>query len=412
MKIFRQTHLKLARLWIAASVTLWVGCLAACGQLNSTAVLLTPLPIYTRVPTPTYALTATSAPTNTPTPTGTPTYIPTDTPTSTPTAAATSTPSPTQTNTSAPTKTPTPTPVATLNVAGHVGLGVYLDNTPYDGFAGVAGFEAMLNHKMQYVLWFQSWGDSGSAFPTQSVMLAAQKKLIPVITWEPWKHDFANPTAPQPEYSLAGIASGAHDDYIRAWARGARLAGVPIILRFAHEQSTQPGTISWYPWQGDPEGYKAAFRHIVTLFRQEGAKNVQILWSAMWLNQWADQYYPGDDVVDLVATTVLNHGTGAQSSWAKWRTFDELFNAQYQAALRWGKPVIITELATAEQGGDKAAWLRDCFTSLRPQYPLVQGVLLFEVQSDREWPDINWSVNSSPKSLAAFREAISNPYFK
>jgi len=39
-------------------------------------------------------------------------------------------------------------------------------------------------------------------------------------------------------------------------------------------------------------------------------------------------------------------------------------------------------------------------------------VLLFEVQSDREWPNINWSVASSPKSLAAFREAITHPYFK
>jgi len=402
MTIFEQTRLNPPKLWIAAIVTLCVSCLASCGQPTSTVVLLTPLPTDTLVPTPTLALTATSAPTGTPTPT--------DTPTPTPTNTATSTPSPTPTPTK--TNTPTPTPAATLNAAGHIGLGVYLDGTPYDGFAGIEGFEAMLKHKMQYALWFQSWGDSGSAFPAQSVMLAAQKKLTPVITWEPWKRDFANPTAPQPEYSLAGIASGAHDDYIRAWARGARLVGVPIILRFAHEQSTQPGTISWYPWQGDPEGYKAAFRHIVTLFRQEGAKNVQILWSAMWLNQWAAQYYPGDDVVDLVATTVLNHGTGAQSSWAKWRTFDELFNAQYQAALQWGKPVIITELATAEQGGDKAAWLRDCFTSLRPKYPLVRGVLLFEVQSDREWPDINWSVASSPKSLAAFRGAITNPYFK
>lgn len=402
MTLFWRTLLKLAKFWIAASVTLCVGCLAACGPLPraSTVVLLTLLPTDTPVPTPTW--TATSAPTGTPTPTASAT----PTATATPTNTATSTPSPTPTN------TPTPTPVATLNAAGRVGLGAYLDGTPYDGFAGVAGFEAMLKHKMQYALWFQSWGDSGSAFPAQSVMLAAQKKLTPVITWEPWKRDFANPTAPQPEYSLAGIASGAHDDYIRAWARGARLAGVPIVLRFAHEQSTQPGALSWYPWQGDPEGYKAAFRHVATLFRQEGAKNVQFLWSAMWLSEWANQYYPGDDVVDLVATTVLNHGTGANSSWAKWRTFDELFDPQYQAALRWGKPILITELATAEQGGDKAAWLRDCFTSLRPKYPLVQGVLLFEVQSDREWPNINWSVASSPKSLAAFREAITHPYFK
>jgi glucose/arabinose dehydrogenase/chitodextrinase len=298
------------------------------------------------------------------------------------------------------------------STAGQVGLGVYTDVIPYDNFTTVQQFEELVNHKMQYVLWFQAWGDDDRAFSPEWVALAAQKGLTPVIAWEPWKRDFANPTALQPEYSLESIASGEHDEYIRSWARDAKATGIPMIIRFAHEQSIEPGTRAWYPWQGDPEGYKAAFRHIVVLFRQEGVRNVQFLWSAMWLDQWASQYFPGDDVVDLVGTTALNHGTVPPAEWSKWRTFDEIFAGQYQAALQWGKPVMITELATAEQGGDKAAWLRDCFTSLKPKYPLVQGVLLFEVRADREWPSINWSVASSQESLAAFKQAISDPYFK
>lgn len=132
----------------------------------------------------------------------------------------------------------------------------------------------------------------------------------------------------------------------------------------------------------------------------------------MWLNQWAAEYYPGDDVVDLVGTTTLNHGTGATADWARWRGFEELFRGQYAAARQWNKPVMITELATAEQGGDKAAWLGYCFASLEIEYPLVVGVLLLEVESDREWPIINWSVASSKESLTAFREAIADPYFR
>jgi len=302
--------------------------------------------------------------------------------------------------------------MATLKPAGHVGLGAYLDGTPYDRFAAVQQFEGLLRRKMQYALWFQAWGNDDRGFPDYWIELASQNGLVPVITWEPWKRDFADPTAAQPAYSLSSIAAGEHDEYIRSWARGAKSIGVPIIIRFAHEQSTEPGARLWYPWQGDPEGYKAAFRHIVTLFREEGAGNVQFLWSAMWLDEWAYEYYPGDDIVDFVGTTVLNHGTAPTVPWANWRTFDELFGGQYQAALQWGKPMILTELATAEQGGDKAAWLRDCFTSLKPKYPFVQGVLLLEVQSDREWPNINWSVASSQESLAAFREAINDPYFK
>ena len=86
----------------------------------------------------------------------------------------------------------------------------------------------------------------------------------------------------------------------------------------------------------------------------------------------------------------------------------------HEIALEYGddKPVMITELATAEQGGDKAAWLRDCFGSLESSYPLVLGVLLLEVESDREFPIINWSVTSSAESLAAFRQVVADPYFK
>lgn len=293
-----------------------------------------------------------------------------------------------------------------------MGLGAYTPGVPYDGFQSVWAFERLIQHRMTYVLWFQAWGDADRDFPRADVINAYRQGLTPVITWEPWQRRFDAPTAPQPEYSLPSIAEGAHDDYIRSWAQGARAVGVPIILRFAHEQSTEPGVASWYPWQGDPAYYKAAFRRIVGIFREEGAVNVQFLWSGMWLHEWADQYYPGDDVVDWVATTILNHGTDVPEEWAKWRTFGELFARQYQAAVQWSKPVMIIELGTAEQGGDKAAWLREAFGSLETTYPLVRAVLIFEVGVDREYPNVNWSVASSPESLAAFREVIRDPYFR
>jgi hypothetical protein len=318
-------------------------------------------------------------------------------------------PSPAPLPASSPTAANTPAPPAPI---GRVGLGAYLDGTPYDSFAATARFEKLVSQKMRFTLWFQAWGDDDRAFPTHWIQLASQQGLTPVITWEPWRRDFANPITIQPAYALERIAAGDHDAYIRDWARRAAALGIPFILRFAHEQSTEPGVRSWYPWQGNPEQYRNAFRHIVAIFRQEGADDVQFLWSAMWLNEWAGRYYPGPDAVDYVGATVLNHGTAPGGEWAKWRTFDDLFGVQHEAALAWDKPIILTELASAEQGGDKAAWLSDCFTSIRTRYPLVQGVLLFEVASDREWPAINWSVASTSRSLEAFRQTIHDPYFQ
>lgn len=389
--------------WLAGLALLASLALSACGvSLDNLYPTVTPSPSPTATATPTI----TPTPTSTPTPTATPTPTNTPTPTRTPTPTATPTPSP------SPTWTPPPRPVATLNPAGQVGLGIYTPGVRYDEFMSVYQFERLVEHKMEYVLWFHAWGDSDRAFPSESVLAARRLGLTPVITWEPWQRRFSDPAAVQPAYSLESIVAGQHDAYIRSWARGARAAGVPIVLRFAHEQSTEPGTRSWYPWQGDPEAYRAAFRHIVTLFRQEGADNVEFLWSGMWLNSWAAQYYPGDDVVDWVGTTTLNHGTGIDEGWAAWRTFDDLFQGQYQAALQWGKPIMVTEVATAEVGGDKAAWLSDAFTSLESKYPLVRSVLLLEVTRDREWPGINWSIASSEESLAAFKAAINTPYFR
>ncbi len=299
-----------------------------------------------------------------------------------------------------------------LNAAGKVGLGLYTNVTD-DNFQLARNFETLVNHKMMYIMWFQAWGDTDRDFQTARVKLAGQNGYIPVITWEPWKRDFANPSRLQPEFSFASINAGRYDAYIRNWARAAASTKVPIIVRFAHEQSTEPGTHPWYPWQGDPEGYKTAFRRIVAIFKSEGATNAKFLWSAMWIyDPKTALYYPGDDIVDYVGTTVVNHSIAITADWAKWRTFAELFGAQYDVAVdTWQKPFIITEFGSAEQGGDKAAWLADTLGNL-DKYPFISGVILLEVTRDREAPNINWSVTSSPATLNAFKTKITSNYFK
>jgi hypothetical protein len=73
--------------------------------------------------------------------------------------------------------------------------------------------------------------------------------------------------------------------------------------------------------------------------------------------------------------------------------------------------VFLTEVASAEQGGDKARWLSDFLDALPRDYPAVTGVLLLEGR-DREWPEIDWSVASSPESLATVRRAVSDPRYR
>ena len=77
--------------------------------------------------------------------------------------------------------------------------------------------------------------------------------------------------------SVAAIAAGTYDAYLRSYADSVRNFRHAVVIGFGHEMNA-----SWYSW-----GYKhvpaptfvAAWRHIVTLFRNEGADNVTWLWT-------------------------------------------------------------------------------------------------------------------------------------
>lgn len=298
-----------------------------------------------------------------------------------------------------------------------VAMGAYFD--PWgEGFQVFDEFEAITGADLKYALWFQAWGDDyDKAWDAEKVQDAWNHGLIPVITWEPWTRAFGNTAELQAEFSFQSILDGQHDDYINSWAIGAANAGHPIIIRFAHEQSLAER--EWYPWQADPEGFKAATCYLYEHFQAAGATNVQFMWSGMFYDRPITQEFYPEGCVQIIGTTVLNHGPTPRTvygrRWGEWWTFDTLFAPQYDVLQQYGLPIMITELGSAEQGGNKAQWITDTYQSIEHHYPLVRGVLLTE-NIDREYstiPDaiINWSVFSSPDALRAFINAMTNPYY-
>lgn len=73
------------------------------------------------------------------------------------------------------------------------------------------------------------------------------------------------------------------------------------------------------------------------------------------------------------------------------------------------KPLMIAEMASAEQGGDKAAWITDGFARLMTDLPDVKAVVWF----DRFDPRLgtHWEIDSSAESLAAFRAVAASSDF-
>jgi beta-mannanase len=254
---------------------------------------------------------------------------------------------------------------------------------------------------------------------------------ISFITWE-------YNARPGPEYkdrTLDAITDGLYDEYLSNWAQNAAAFEKPIFLRWGHEMNGD-----WYLWGGanngggtldgygdpktpdGPERFVDAYRYIHDLFLENGAENVIWVWcpnapfSALDVSYgsdgWneAENYYPGDEYVDWMCFDGYNWGTSSfgQQFNSRWTSFDEIFADSYDRlqAISLGKPIIIGEFASTEDGGDKADWIIDAFNRMEQEYPQIKAVIWFHIAKETDW-----RIDSSPEALAAFQTALSSEYW-
>lgn len=220
---------------------------------------------------------------------------------------------------------------------------------------------------------------------------------IPEITWEPW--DALRPGASQPRYRLRTITAGRHDAYLVRWARGIAAYGGPVRVRFGQEMN---GT--WYPWAerangNRPGDFRAAWLHIRSIFRREGALHVTWIWAPV-TGAIAPILYPGDGAVDVVGVSGFNGGP--RLFRRTWRPFAAAYDTTLDGLhhLAPGKPIEISEVSSTEEGGDKAAWIADMFADLAAR-PSVVGLTWFNVRKEADW-----RIESSPAAQRAFAAGL------
>jgi len=271
------------------------------------------------------------------------------------------------------------------------------DNRRTDTIAALEGATA---RPVDIVHWYQPWGSRDWIVSVQRELLDAVIRTgrTPLITWEPW--DPRNYTPHQPAFSLARVAGGAYDAYIAQWADKLRDVGRPIYLRPMHEMNG-----SWYPWAGglnanSPERYVAAWRHIVDIFRARGAGNVRFVWSPNHLDvlgNHMESFYPDAGYVDVLAVDGYNWGAAMPQNGG-WQTFREVFQNAYDRLAKLGpQPIWITEVGSAPEGGDKAAWVRDMFAKAG-RMSRLRAIVWFNENKERDW-----RADSTPRVAAAFR---------
>ncbi len=288
-----------------------------------------------------------------------------------------------------------------------VEFGVHLPGAPEQGTSSIAQLERTLGRRIAVVNWYQQWGGPDSGANVSWLDAVASGGRVPLVTWEPWVPPAGNVPTPgvttdQPDFSLRQIADGRYDSYVTAFAKALAQWGKRVYLRPMHEMN---GT--WYPWSGtvngnSPEEFRLAWRHLHDLFAAAGATNVRWVFCAnaddVPAGNRFEAYYPGSRYVDVLALDGYNWGS-EYPQYGGWRSFDEIFHPAYARLTRLGpQPVWITEVASATQGGSKAAWIRDMFSvASTARYARLRALVWFDVDKERDW-----RATSSADTVAAF----------
>jgi hypothetical protein len=175
-----------------------------------------------------------------------------------------------------------------------------------------------------------------------------------------WAHNMAPtgthmvldlPMVPNAGGSNAQGATGAYDSSIITFAKNlagnTKLQTNQMLVRVGREMNG-----GWYKWSAipDPASYVTFFRRIVGLLRQY-APGVRIVWctslgTSSGFNP--ESAYPGDDVVDFVASDVYdfmwaNPSATPQARWNNLLTEGYGLNWLVGMSSKHGKPIVLCE---------------------------------------------------------------------
>ena len=293
---------------------------------------------------------------------------------------------------------------------------------------GIEEFEKLVGKHQAIVASSSYWGEQ--SFPTKNVNLIFRHGSIPLIFWSPWNMPYQEEIGPD-KFSLNNIVDGKCDEYIDKWGDGARAFGQPMLVSFANEMNG-----SWFPWSGGwyhgnqpipgtnpvkyqgPELFKQAYRHVVDRVRARGGTNVQWIFHAMNYSYPQDtwnmcaQYYPGPAYVDWLGLSVY----GEQYMDDPWQDkFGPLLDWPYTelCQLDPNKPIMLTEWGIGEypMHGSKANWMKEAFQNMEAKPRLKAAVFWNERWQNEDDSYSNLRVNSTPESLAVYKEGVARPFW-
>jgi mannan endo-1,4-beta-mannosidase len=262
-------------------------------------------------------------------------------------------------------------------------LGVYEAGAPA-GYGPVTGFAKVAGKPPNIVGYYSGWAEP---FQASFAEQAHAHGAIPFVQIDPTLA------------SVAKISGGAYDIYLRQYAESVRDFGHAVVIGFGHEMNTS--RYSWGYGHVKPSVFVAAWRHIVTLFRGQGADNVTWLWT---VNQEGPgtgpvaAWWPGAGYVTWVGID----GYYFRPS----DTFASVFGLTIaQVRVLTDKPILLSETAVG-RNTSQFAKIGDLFDGMRRYKTL--GLVWFDIAQRGSIFHQDWRIEGDQAAEAAFRLGISS----
>jgi mannan endo-1,4-beta-mannosidase len=267
---------------------------------------------------------------------------------------------------------------ASLPTASASYLGVY-ETGPPRSYQRDAEFTTAVRRQPNLVGYYSGWKEH---FATSFADTVRRHGAVPIVQWDPT------------DASIPEIAAGGDDRYLRSFADSVRDYGQAVVIGFGHEMNA-----NWYSWgygHVPPSVFVAAWRHIVTLFRGQGADNVTWLWTInadLPTTGPIASWWPGAGYVTWVGIDGYYYIPA--------NNFASVFGKTIaQVRTLTNKPVLLSETAVGPNTG-QAAKIANLFWGMH-QYGTL-GLVWFDIaQSDGIYHQ-DWRIEGNPAAQAAFR---------
>jgi hypothetical protein len=257
-------------------------------------------------------------------------------------------------------------------------LGVYETGPPHT-YQPVADFTTAVGKQPNLVGYYSGWGEP---FQISFAETVHRHDAATIMQWDPTLA------------SVTKIASGGYDGYLRSFADSVRAFGHPVVIGFGHEMNAY-----WYSWgygHLPAATFVAAWRHIVTLFRQQGVNNVTWLWTLQVDEPGTGpiaSWWPGAKYVNWV-------GIDGYYYWPS-ETFFSIFGktiAQVRAFT--GLPILLSEVAVGPVAG-QARKIPNLFAGMR-LYGTI-GLVWFDIGQHQGIYHQDWHIEDNQAAVTAFR---------